>query len=501
MALEGVFYGTTSNQYVRPKIQWYAQQNVLENYSELTAILTYSRTNTGYKTESTWYGGITVDGVRQSGSLFATVTYESNTEVLRCTQRIYHEDDLPRQVTISADGYFFNTKTSDTVISATVTLDAIPRAARVAATDASIGSVSTVLITGLTQGYSYTLQASFGELCDYVAEDGQLVSQVQYLSAAQIPLTLPESYYAQIPHSPTGVCTLRCVTYCDGAAVGQPQTAQFTVTAAQALCGPELNAWVEDILPATLALTGDASVLILNASTARCGLEATARNAAQILSKTVNGIQVEDSLEVERIASPQVRFCVTDSRGYVSETVLTVPSVAYLPPTCHATAARTDPTGGVVRVSCTGQYSPAQFGQADNTLAVYATGSDGQPVALTVSADEQGVYSAQGELTGFDYELAYTVTVWAEDLVGQSEAKALSVGKGIPVFDWGEADFCFHVPVRFEKGLTQDSALLPYPVGSVYWAAAGIVPDEVLGGTWQQLSTQEEALCAWQRTA
>ena len=41
MALSGIFYGKTTNQFVKPRIRWSAQQNILENYSDVTVELTY----------------------------------------------------------------------------------------------------------------------------------------------------------------------------------------------------------------------------------------------------------------------------------------------------------------------------------------------------------------------------------------------------------------------------------------------------------------------------
>ena len=61
MALSGIFYGKTTNQFVKPRIRWSAQQNILENYSDVTVELTYSRTNTGYTTGGYWSGSLYVD--------------------------------------------------------------------------------------------------------------------------------------------------------------------------------------------------------------------------------------------------------------------------------------------------------------------------------------------------------------------------------------------------------------------------------------------------------
>ena len=67
-------------------------------------------------------------------------------------------------------------------------------------------------------------------------------------------------------------------------------------------------------------------------------------------------------------------------------------------------------------------------------------------------------YSAQCTLTGLDYRTAHTIQVEATDALAQVN-RSLTLGKGIPVFDWGEEDFSFHVPVAL-PALTVDGQRL-----------------------------------------
>ena len=487
MALQGIFYGTTSNQYVKPKIEWTAVQNALENYSDVTAVLTYSRTNTGFKTESTWYGGITINGVRQSGSVFATVTYNSNTEVFRCTQRVYHDGDKDLQVTISADGYFYNTKTQDTTISSTVTIDGIPKAAKVSATDANIGSVATVSITGLTAGYQYYLGVRFGTISGYLDALGNLLSQPVNMTAGSIPFTLPESFYYEIPNSPTGECVLTCVTLLNGQQIGDTQTGSFTITAAKDRCSPAVSGSVEDVNPVTVALTGDSSVIVENASTALCAISSSAKYGATIVEKKIAGISIqEDTLQILSVPTGEIVFRVVDSRGYESKHTVLSETIPYIPLNLNASISRIDPTSGNARLTVNGQCFYGSFGVEENSLRLVWTIDGGSEQSQVLNINEDNTYSASLILSGLAYESEHTVRVWAQDAAGETDAKSLNVGKGIPVFDWGESDFTFHVPVQFKGGISSLADLI-YPVGSLYLSTADVNPSIFFGGNWERI--------------
>ena len=49
-------------------------------------------------------------------------------------------------------------------------------------------------------------------------------------------------------------------------------------------------------------------------------------------------------------------------------------------------------------------------------------------------------------LSGLYYESEYTIQIVAADKLA-SVTKTVTIRRGIPVFDWGENDFAFHVPV------------------------------------------------------
>ena len=125
----GVITGTTSNKYVICKLEWTSVKNEVGNYSDVTATLKYSRTNSGYTTSGKWSGSITINGVKKEVSTANQIyiTQNSNTVAMSSTVRVYHNSNGTKSITISATGGIpaanLNTKCSGTVY-----LDEIDRA-------------------------------------------------------------------------------------------------------------------------------------------------------------------------------------------------------------------------------------------------------------------------------------------------------------------------------------------------------------------------------------
>lgn len=134
MALSGSFTGSTNNQYVQPKITWSATQNIAENYSTVTATLTYSRTNSGYTTSGKWNGSITINGTTVTGSSGDNqiyITQNSNTKAMSATVKVPHNADGSKSVAISCTGTIPAASLQSTTCASTVTLNSIPRQATI----------------------------------------------------------------------------------------------------------------------------------------------------------------------------------------------------------------------------------------------------------------------------------------------------------------------------------------------------------------------------------
>ena len=113
-------------------------------------------------------------------------------------------------------------------------------------------------------------------------------------------------------------------------------------------------------------------------------------------------------------------------------------------------------------LSMSGNYYRGSFGAYSNTLtisyryreatqAAYGSWTTIPSSSYTVSSSS---YSGSGISLGtdFDYQKSYIFQIRAVD--GTSDyplttvTKEITVQRGTPVFDWGENDFDFHVPVK-----------------------------------------------------
>lgn len=346
-------------------------------------------------------------------------------------------------------------------ISQTWALTVIPRESTLTATAANIEEVSTVVIRRHSDSFTHSIAVAFGSISGWMTEGGSLTDSAVRFSKEVVNFTLPESFYAQIPDDPSGVCTLTVTTWSGTTQIGSLQTAAFTVTAARSRCDPTASLTVTDSNEITAALTGNKAVLVRFCSDARCVLTAAAKNGASIVSATVagQGVALEDGvgvLDIPGIGLDAIPFTVTDSRGYSVTGKVTPTVVPYEKLTNNATAARLGPTENEAVLRLKGSVFTGSFGAAENTLScrwrVETDGAYGDWQTLElVPADRS--YSAEVTLAGLDYQKSHRVEAEVEDAVS-TVSKTLTVHRGVPVFDWGQSDFVFHVPVGFDQSVS-----------------------------------------------
>lgn len=374
----------------------------------------------------------------------------------------------------------------------TIDLPNIPRASTIGATDADIGSTSSVVVVKQAAAYTHSIKVQFGKLTKYLKADGTLSDTEVKISATNIAFTVPDTFYAQIPNASSGTCNLICTTYSGSTVIGTAQTAKFKATASKAKCAPVVSGTVIDVNDKTVSLTGDANTLIRYCSTVQCTIKTTPRNSATISTKKIGGVTVqEDTRTIENIETGEVAFSATDSRGYTTATTVRKTVVPYIKLSANVLLERVDPVSGRAVLTIWGDYFNNTFGAVANSIHIkYSLARSGMSYGDYIEVDavlEGNTYSVEVALADLDYNYAYSAQVVVEDAL-LLQNKVASVGRGIPLCDWGEVDFRFNYAVRFTEYCFGDT--LPTEdllVGRVFLlqnAGGGFTPRIYDGTKW-----------------
>lgn len=256
--------------------------------------------------------------------------------------KITHNADGTKSFSLSCEAGVYTYAVSVTA-SGTHTLDTIPRASTVSATNANLAATSTITITRASSAFTHTLTYAFG------STTGTIVSKTTSTSVSWTPaLTLAN----QIPNAISGTCTITCDTYNGSAKIGTktctltltvPDTVKPTMTSVTAtrVDGDVPAAWaiyVQNKSKATVTINGAAGAYgstISSYSITGGGYSSTA-------SSFTTGFLT---------SSGTITFTakVTDSRGRVSDAkTVSISVVAYSAPSFTSYLSQRATSAGVV---------------------------------------------------------------------------------------------------------------------------------------------------------
>ena len=228
---------------------------------------------------------------------------------------------------------------------------------------------------------------------------------------------------------------------------------------------PTLSPTVVDNNETTKALTGDANKLIKYYSNAYYTINAAPVKEATLSSQsaTHNGTKKTTATGTfNAVESGSFTFAATDSRGNTSTKTITKTMVNYVKLTCNQDIDIS--TNGVATIKASGNYFNASFGAVANTLTVQYRwktqgGSYSSWTDMTVTKSGN-TYTATASKTGLNYQTTYVFQCRAIDKINTSGVSTdEKATKALPVFDWGENDFQFNVPVIFAAGFTQSTSV------------------------------------------
>ena len=497
----------------KTRVYVYGSQEFANAYINLSSIATYTLSISA--------------GTGSNITVNRTASGYAGTGNLSNGARLYYNDKLKITFTPSTN-YAISTHTVNNstfssgntyTVSGNVSVKATAQvlASSIGATDANIGSTSTITITKYNSSYYHSIQYKFGSLSGYITSSGGTQSTEVKFSNTSVAFRIPTSFYAEIPNAKTGKCTITCRTYSSSGStsvLGNATTCTITLTATGA---PDVSGTVVDTNTTTVALTGSNSKLIRYKSTATATISATSKNSSSIVSKFINGSTVSDNTKVyNNCSETSFVFKAVDSRGYSTSVTKTPTVVAYIQLTINPVLLRPTPTGSNITMSFSGDFYRGSFGAATNTLTIrYRYKESGGSYGAWKTVESTKIVFGSRSYTSsetfalddeFNYQKEYQFQVQAVD--GTSEyplstvTKNITVPRGIPVFDWGENDFNFNVPVMIDN---VNLLNIIYPIGSVYMTASSSLPTVMSKiGTWEHIgddSVSTTNIYVWKRTS
>lgn len=231
---------------------------------------------------------------------------------------------------------------------------------------------------------------------------------------------------------------------------------------------PTLNPTAIDEGVNSLKLTGDANKIIKYFNYVKVNSGGAAVKGASIVSQKVvcgNKNISSGSGYFSNVESADFTFSITDSRGNTTTKKITKTLVNYVKLTCNLTASNptlnANGTTATTQLKISGNYFNGTFGTVANSLIVQYrfkenNGSYGSWINATATKSGN-TYTAVVNKEDLNYQNSYTFQARVQDEVQKTEDKYIASAekkvKTIPVFDWGENDFKFNVPVYDEKGV------------------------------------------------
>lgn len=421
-------------------LTWEATQSISDNTSTVSWKLTGSRGKSGY----VMAGGfkVVIDGETvYSKPTDSRIKLYNGTVVATGTKTITHNPNGTRSFGVSVQGGIY-TYAVNVTGATSFDLDTIPRASSISCTTAHIGSNPTITISRASPSFTHTITYAFGTLTGTIATKTGAATITSW--------KLPSTFYPQIPNAKSGEGTLTCITYNGSTELGR-STCKFTATTDEKLCAPVISSFdIADLNEYTRALTGDINTLVRYASTAMYVLEANSRNSADIVSYTING---KPLAPIKNVETGDFTLVVTDSRGYSTSATVNKKLIQYEKLTCNIIARRTDPTSGNATIELTGRCYGGSFGAKSNLLVAQCRRGSGYAWITAKPTVKDNTYSYVFEFTNLDYTQSFNFEISVYDEI-LGIVKTVTIPKGIPVFDWGEDDFQFNVPVKINGTLT-----------------------------------------------
>ena len=285
------------------------------------------------------------------------------------TGNISHNSDGTGSVSFS--GVFNPTAWGYTTsVSGSATLPTIPRASTVTCTSGTIGDTLTISID--KKSSSFTSTVSY-HILDYSSLTATIAEKTSSTTLYFDTSTIKSQIYALMPNSRTIAGTIRCRTYSGDTKIGDTQVANFTLSAKQSECVPDLTYTMVDTNSEVIEVLGTNQVLIKGISQPKVTLNGIPKYSATIQSYTMelNGVSYNGQEHTfDSLTGDMLEATVTDSRNYTLNSVFRPSIVNYFEPSATITVTRAVQDNNNAYVNMTGIWFNNHFGSTDNVLTM-----------------------------------------------------------------------------------------------------------------------------------
>lgn len=457
----------TSNQ-ITGRIKWSSTSNgTSANTSTVTATIQVKRTDS-YTTTGTWTGSLKIGGTTKSFSKYKAVS-DSWYTLLSFDVTVSHSNDGSGTCAISGtikgptDTSQENSKVTS---SKTVTLDKIARQATLVSVlsfyddenltityNNPLGNDIALLQVGISSD-----NTSDCDLAEYKAIDK---------TANTITRTLTDAERTAIRAVITDKNYRTVWVYLKSQIGSTVYYSSLSTTVTIRNPNPTINPTIVDSNTATVAVTGNSSTLVRYLSNAKVTIGAAAVKGATLISRgvTCGSKSLTADGVINNVETNKFVFTALDSRNNLVTVTKTPTFISYIKPTCDIDNSMPDGNGSMT-LTVRGSYYNGSFGSKSNSLTVYyryktaSASSYSSWNTMTVSTSSSS-YTATKALTGLDYQTTYQFEAYAKDALLSTSTATKSI-KASPIFDWGENDFKFNVPVYDEFGTNFRNGLAAY---------------------------------------
>ena len=415
------------------------------------------------------------------------------------TTTITHNSDGTKSFSLSCEAGVYTYAVSVRA-NGTHTLNTIPRASGVSATNAEMNGTSTISISRASSSFTHTLTYSFGNT------SGTIISKTTSTSVSWKP---PLSLASQIPNAISGTCRITCDTYSGSSKIGTKScTLKLTVPASVKPTISSLTATrIDGDVPSSwnsYIQTKSKAKLTINSPAGTYG--------STISSYSITGggySSTESSFTTGFLnESGTVTFTakITDSRGRTSDAkTVSITIVPYEAPSHTGYMAQRSLSDGTLNDDGTYikgfvifSYSSCNGNNSVTCSTYYKRSIDTQWTNANKSFASSITFTfGNGQIsTESSYDVKYVIDDTFSEITIMDTVSTAAVlmdfkagGKGIAIGKVSEKDKTVEIDQSWELEVYGKKLLdFVYPIGSIYMSVNATSPNQLFGGDWRAIT-------------